>query len=332
MGYGTSFRKASRVARRYAPTFKRVAKVAYAIGKKYYGQQTNQRRNRVTAGTGVTTQRDAKTIYVKKTMPRRQKKRWSTFKRKVRAAVDTKGTASIVFNDENVMTIAYQSATSVKQQGAQCCHLKGASGDILVYDLGSLDLSRIANNDGQLERSSKFTVTSAVLDITFTNPGTASYDGPLEVDVYEIVYGKKRPDAGGLIEILSDGTVQTSTWNVSNTKCDLTYRGVTPFDLPESLSIGSIRILRKTKYFVPYHDSVTYQVRDPKNVVYNRDDFNDPQKGYIGKGTKSVMAIFKPTVTPNSPSTASFALTTKCTRSYKYTVDDVTEDRSAFIA
>lgn len=322
---------------------KRAARTAYrayqnpfirAAGKHAYSKVFTKKKKSVTTGTGVTTQLDAKTIYRKKRMPRRQRKRWSNFKNKVKAAQDDRGTTSITFSDQNNQYIT-DTVAGYRRNLLQAVHLSGTNGGLYSYELGSQDLLRIVTNDDYVNdnESGKFTMKSAIMDVTITNPtpsGENQYHGALEVDLYEISYGKKRPNMDSITAIWNQGIGNTTAAIAAYPKATIAYRGVSPFEMCESMSVGGMKILKKTKYFISEGHSVSYQMRDPRNTVYNVSDIKNPQVGYIGKRTRTILLVAKP-VDVIADNTI-FNLLTKTSRHYKYTCDGLRDDRTAYIS
>lgn len=338
MGYVSSLRRLARSASRTAysayksPIVRAGAKAAANYAFARYTQK--KAKKSFTSGTGVTTQLDAKTIYRKKRMPRRQRKRWASFKNKVKAAQDDRGTTSITFSDQNNQ-FGTDTVGGTRRNLLQAVHLSGTNGGLFGWELGSQDLLRIVTNDDYVNdnESGKFTMKSAIMDVTVTNPtpsGELQYHGALEVDLYEISYGKKRPNLDSMTNVWNQGIANTTAAIAAQPKASIAFRGVSPFEMCESLSLAGMRIIKKTKYFISEGHSISYQMRDPRNTVYNVSDIKNPQVGYIGKRTRSILLVAKPVDVIGDNVT--FNLLTKTSRHYKYTCDGLRDDRTAYIS
>lgn len=304
----------------------RVAKTAYDMRRSLQKQRT--RKNVSNTFSGVTTQHDVKRVYKKKYMPSRKRRQWKKFTKKVKAAIDDRGTKTVVFNDLGVFVLN-NIVASIRRQQYNSCHLYAHNGTLTADELGSQDLKRIFDNDTSIGTTGKIVMKSAVLDLTFTNVGTGTYSGPLEVDVYELQYNRGAPSNynSGLAAIFNTGIIDTGILGAATNKPDLSYRGVTLFDNPDALSDGKIKIVSKTKHIVSNTQSFTYQVRDPRNYTLEKDTFTSA--GFINNMTKSVMFIVKPTMA--TVATEVFGYTVGCTRSYKYTREGSSTTESAYI-
>jgi hypothetical protein len=129
--------------------------------------------------------------------------------------------------------------------------------------VGMQDLALISSKDttGSLNTSTKaFILSSAILDITFTNTGTI----PVEVDVYTVQ--AKRSQNHLASPVAEQSAAEASTVTIgTGSALDLTTRGATPFDFPLWSRYGN-SILKKQKFFVtPSGGTFTYQMKDPRN-------------------------------------------------------------------
>jgi len=125
---------------------------------------------------------------------------------------------------------------------------------------GTNDMTRLAAADTtSFPAGAKVQFTNAVLDVTFTNYGANT----IELDIYEFYYRRTAnyDNLGGLIAALLGTSPNIGVGLSASTV------GWTPFQCP---GLGKyIRITKKTKYFIPVGDQITYQSRDNRNRVYS---------------------------------------------------------------
>lgn len=312
-------RRAVRAANRYAP-YARMAVKGYRMyrqAKSAYnsGFTTSSRvATRVKSGTGVTTQYDAKTVYRRKRMPRKKKKQWRKFVKKVHAAQDSQiATRSVILN--NQLQIGGVGNTT---QTYGSISLYGWRGTNALDNVGSSDIQDIrlkdANTDGAAER---YKFITGVLDITANNIGGTD----LEVDVYEIGYtGRGVLNNASLqaeyIQALANTPTQPGGSGGAMTAPTITSRGWTPFNCSLA-SIKGFKIYKKKKYLLAQGNTFTYQVRDPKAHWVDGNDIQVPGE-FAKKGlTKLLFFIIKP-VTGAVGDT--YEMVVGATRSYHYKI------------
>jgi len=288
-------------------------------GYRNRGPPTRTRRRRVTDGTGVTTQYDRKTIYVKKRMPYKKKMAWRKFSRKVNAVLEKQmGTRTVVFNN------ACQASNALNQQATLTIgfYCTGGLNDApLANYCGLRDLYTLADND-PVNRTGKLKFKSGVLDVTFQ----ASGDNVVgtELDVYEFVFNGKEAPFSNVNDIFGQAAAITAPISGGGNSLSIVDRGVTPFDLPEAFSIGHFSIKKKTKYLLSPGNTATYQIRDPRMKVWNKEDVLDDNGTFASskKGATVLYAIFKPVVYPGF----SVTLNAGVTRKYSYFINESSAD------
>lgn len=297
------------------------------------GYRAAGRRPALRSGGGVTAQRDVTAVYAKKKMPRRKRKAWKKFVRKVQAVAEKdRGTVSLVMNYGDLQ-VHPGFAAGIKQQMIKAFHLYGMNaGAATPLEVGARDLGTISTDfqTSGVDDTGKVTFKSAVLDITVTNPGAvagASYSGPMEVDIYHIVYGRKQYSSDGILNTFNQGTIQTETF-AALPKVNLNDRGATPFNLPQGISILGAKVLKKKKYFLGTGQSFTYQVRDAKNRIMELVTMKDKASFYSPKYTQTVLMVVKPA--NNIDETQNFAVTSGSTRTYTCTYEGLDQDKSKF--
>lgn len=279
----------------------------------------------VAHGIGVTNQYDRKQVYFKKRMPRRKRRAWVKFSKKVRSvAYKDYGTNTIVRN-------ITQAAVAVNgTQGIYYVSLYGKDGSDTglatnYQGTGSSDLKDIYANDLNALQTTKFQFKTAILDMTVLNNSTSEFSGTnlgLEVDVYEIGY-RKVASALNPASMLNQN--QASLINPGNPTLALIDRGVTPFDLPSVLSRYGIMIYKKTKYFLGAQESFTYQYRMNKRVGWQKDFIDDGNDDFMIAGvTRTILIIFKALPDPNNDCHPQ--INVGVTRKYLYKELDVSND------
>lgn len=170
----------------------------------------------------------------------------------------------------------------------------------------------------------KWYIKTAIMDLTIQN--TSQLQFALEMDVYEFTVGEFQNDAGNDVEsaiaYYAQDTYVPGT-AVNYTPITLTDRGATPFEFGPAMSKIRMKILKKTKYFIPYGDTVTYQIRDTRIKTMDHRIFRN--NCCTTRHTRGVMIIAKPVVATASQE-SSYAV--GCTRKYKYIVDSSATSRS----
>lgn len=297
-----------------------LAPAAIAYGTNYF---TNTRsRNNVKSGQGVTNQYDRKVVYRKKYMPRRKKRAWKKFTRKV-IAVNTKllGSRTVLYNN----TLATFNATNA--QSFLACTLYGMDGGIgSPIAQGQDDIKRIFANDvNSGSQTDSFIFSSAIMDLTIVNDSvinevsSAQQNTGVEVDVYEFKYSKVG-DANWPGQYFAQAVLNTDLINTGQPAINLTNRGATPWDLPDALTIGGIKILKKTKYFLAQGQTATYQMRDPGNHIVSRSEVDNADNNFVNpKMTRTIFIVFKGVPTQD-PTKVTSTLRIGCTRKYLYKI------------
>lgn len=235
--------------------------------------RTGVKKRNLISGIGVTSQHDSRLVYRKKRMPRRKRKAWTKFSRKVHAVFEKQlGTKTIVFNDSVSVSPA---STAVQTWNLYL--LYGKNGDVAASSaIGIADLQglvqRLSGSTSLTTTSNeKYKLSTAVLDTTYTN--TDSLGKSIELDIYEVYFRKEVSDSTpGRTMTTAESATGTVTTGTSLT---MTSRGVTPFDLPLFISQTGMVITKKTKYFLGAGNSITYQIRDTKNRTVTKYDILD---------------------------------------------------------
>jgi len=311
--------------------------------------RVSQRRG-VRSGSGVTTQHDRQSVYRKSSMPRGKQRQWRRFTRKVDAAAERDlGSRTIVFNK----TVSFTNTTSTQQgQAYTGLYTLNGTGDSFMADLANVSALENTSNPTAaagvtVANTSKYLFKSAILDITVRNTSslnvagvqTAAAEAKLEVDVYEIISSREWNDAIGTKSDITAALLvgDTETLNIGGTGTAIkpSMRGVTPWDMPAALSHYRLKILKKTKYFVPNNETFTYQMRDPKRRSTDKSRLLNGEGGNKPGWTKHLYFVFKlvPGFTIGTAiGSYTESLTMGMTRKYLYKIQGITEDRDQYIA
>jgi len=307
-----------------------------------------RRKTRLTGGTLGGTNADQRFVYRKTNMPRRKKKRWVSFVRKVNAAAEKElGSRTVLFND----SITLGSTTS----GNQCCltlglYTKFNNSRGWLNDLNAIQAfenvgDQTAAAGETVDPSTKFIFHSAIMDLTIRNistfqpaaDGVRNLDGAaaIELDLYEVQVRKDNSDQTTIYNSLSSmlNAYDTKQIGGAGVGISITDRGASPWEMTSGLSNFGIKILSKTKYFIPNGQTITHQTRDPGRRVYVKsqlESFDD----YADKNTKLYFIIYKlvPGLTVGSTlGTYQHNLVVGTTRKYLYKIEGMNESRERYI-
>lgn len=270
------------------------------------------RKKRTSSGKGITQQHDTRMIYRKKFMPGRKKRRWRKFTKKIHAVSEKSlGAQTVVFNKTfqiSNSTANNHAVGSISLYSNQSTSSTAHNDLKVIYDRHKqnpavVNMQNISDRGigTYLNDTAKFLFQSAVLDITFRNTSGNGTDLnselTLEVDVYEMSWGTKGMEGiapiGSLHEALVLGNNTTSSIGQGGNSITTLQRGVTPFEMPQALSTFKIKILKKTKYFLPNNGQFTYQLRDPGRHVITSERINDNHGCNIPGLTKWIYVVAK---------------------------------------
>lgn len=263
--------------RNYAQAFGKAARSALSTWNKInYNQNKRQKttfKKKTTAGVGITAQHDAVVTYKKRYMPRRKKRSWKKFSKKVKAVqLSSLAKRTFVLNDREDNT------NDANQQTWNFYMIYGKNGDPVgtsssygIRDLRQISDSFAGSGTNTVNDNQKLQFMSAVLDITFQLDPTAT--NVVELDVYHIQFNKAPADTRPALSLSkAQSATPTSTLGAS---LEMEDRGATLFDFPLFLSATGCKILKKTKYFLAQGQCITYQIRDPKNRQISRMEITD---------------------------------------------------------
>lgn len=307
--------------------------------KAYRGYKRLKTGRRGTSGIGVTDHFDRKLIYRKKRMPRRKRRIWKKFVRKVKA-VDLRelGTKSYVFNSNgsvNTSTVSGQCVVSFHILGFDVAPTTTGYGLADLYNVSVDIYGSLASMKSKI-----MWLRSCVLDITIQNTSVpiGGDNGSLEVDVYECSmkqnFGKVNNGAthNSFDGVISDAQANAVTTS-GMTAFSFANRGTCPFNAP--IGMQYVKIWKKTKYFISLGHTITYQLRIPKVRKLDLDTFNNVnnlEENVLKKGwTRGVLVLSK--LTPGNVNSLSVGgLTYGSTRSYTMCIDSNEQVEGGFVS
>lgn len=345
--YGFNFNKVLKYG------IKNALKYGPGIAKTYL--EYTSKKNGPRSYGGVTTQHDVQRQYRRKSMPKRKRKQWKRFVKKVRAVeLKDRGLISATVNYNR----AYENFNGLQTWGELHLYssygaagyttqdLRLVLGDNMLtfatkYDFVSSGVAdgavpHLMEDDVEQERK-KVLFQSGVLDVTFTNhPPTEGTHTVIEMDVYEVVYSKFKKRRGGttLVNALAEGLSSQNQVPQLNSRVGLLAyydkpsiqdRGVSVFECGVGLALAGAKIIRKTKYIISQNQSITYQIRDPKNHSYNP-NYEDSGSFAIPGMTRTVLFCAKSTETNGAVNVVA-----KATRNYKFTIEGVADKHSMYV-
>jgi hypothetical protein len=284
-------------------------------------------------------------------MPRRKRKKWRRLLR-LNDAIDLKkcGSRTYVFNKAT-----FNENTNPLNHGVIDIPLYSA------HDAGESyrnDLHYIGENENELiptaahgvtvHPSTKVFFRSAVLDLTIRNsstritsvsPEVGTLEGTLEVDIYLLTSSKKwcefdeatqaLKEYGSIGQIFDEAETDISGIN-NQGAADYRKRGMTPWDSTYALARYGVKVLKKTKYRISAGNTITYQMRDPKNRVLSYQQLSEAAGGNKPGWTKWVYIVYK-LVPGLTVGTAVDEYRTRLdvgiTRKYMYKIENGTEKR-----
>ena len=327
-------------------------------GRRAGGRSQTMRRQgrRSSAGVLGGTNADMRSVYQRKRMPKYKKKRWIRFVKKVNAVADKDlGLRTVLINDQMI-----QRNTTTSQQSTLSLCLYPFDNDVngWLSDMNSIgQLENEANPTvaagATISPNTKVMFQSAVMDITIRNtsdklvsvdpggqPGLNVYepapDAAIELDVYEFYATKDFSDIG-------------QTWNSTSivmnnyddreiggtgTGISINDRGASPFEFGVQMARAGIKITKKTKFFIPNGQTITWQARDPSRKTIHYGDL-ERQEGFNRKGwTKHYFLIYKLVpglVQGNTVGSIRTQLSLGSTRKYSYKVEGFNDPRERLL-
>lgn len=284
-------------------------KLALSTARAYqrYRSFTTTRNNskRTTVRAGVTGQYDSSNIYRRKRMPRRRRRRWVKFSKKVNYIIN-KNVAPCALVRNKVLS----RSASVNQQLLGVASLYsgfGTNADLSDDQITLLkDAALRAYGDSTKYFQAQVKVTSAVLDVTFENRSDNA-DTPLttvdaEVDVYElqcvrdVMIDDPVQSDRDIYDFITNccneqprpTTGDTSAGAVIGTSLDSTTIGWTPWQ--SSKFCKYFKVLKKTKKYLTPGGYFTYQIRSPADKIIKGNQIDVATDG--GTSSAAVFPLF----------------------------------------
>lgn len=328
--------------------------------------RTRLRQNRqIRSRPGVLGGTDAnqRLIYVRTNMPRRKKRQWRSFVKKVNA-VDEKdlGTRTYLFNNQIQHTIS--SSGSSSHQGCLTLGLYCLGGQTstqpYLRDLALIGSSENVQAEtvtagGTVYPTTKVMFHSGIFDLTLRNAsvqniGTPSVpnivnSGDIELDLYEITLnrddqtfwnGSTVNQWNSLSELFN--FLDTPEIGGTGNGMNIEDRGATPWEFPHQLGRYRCQINKKTKFFIPNGRTITYQMRDPKRHVFQYGDLTGSFSINKTGVTKFLYIIYKlvPGLSQANnpvllPAQYDGRIELGVTRKYMYKIEGFNEDRERYV-
>lgn len=333
-----AFRTMTPYARRLGSSVFNTWRARAAARAGSYGMSDTASTARTRSGQGVTIQKDSKLIYKRKRAPRKVRRRArKAYKRAIAMQMKLTGTRTILANRVISLSAAggFQIFDSFVLFGGWQSAYGNASSrgyddmkELLYKDY----LAQDTTGDAEKRWSSgavKVYIDSAVMDVTIQNQ---SVDGELnngvgcELDIYE--FSCRKFDFAATVHEGYDTAISQAPPQGSGLSALVKeMRGFTPFDAPEAIKLMGIKIWKKTKYFVPYGDPVTYQMRVSKNIRINSSDILTNQDSTTNH-TRGILIVAK--VLPNDATDGVCRLDVGMTRKYKYKIFEPNTTRGGY--
>lgn len=315
---------------------------------------TMQRRTR-TNGAGVLggTNADMRSIYRRKRMPKYKRARWVRFVKKVNAVADKDlGLRTVLFNDQITQrnTTTKQSTLTLALYAIRNASI-GYMDDLKVIGGLENETNPTSAAGATISKNSDVMFQSAVMDITIRNTTDrlktidpnpllnvyeAAPDAAIELDIYEVYQRQNASDSSQLYETLTAAFNAYDDPEIGGTGTGISIedRGASPFEFGAQMGRLGIKILKKTKFFIPNGQTITWQVRDPKRRKMTYGDLTRVE-GYNKPGwTKQFYLIYKlvPGLTQGTAvGDCRTTLSIGLTRKYSYKVDGFNEPRERLL-
>lgn len=298
--------------------------------KRKFDDSVDRARKKARVEPGITSQHDSRLQYSKRRMPRRRRRAWKSFYKKFKAAeLKAIGTSTVLRNDQVNEFATYDASASpsrLQTVAAACLFGKVSS----TTTGGWNDMATIVADDSRLNGSAKMLFSTGILDVTVTNTATNTVN--LEVDVYHIRCagtGQPRDLTNNPYDYFTNAAAQTGTMGGT---LNIFSRGATPFEFPAAIKLGRWKIIKKYKHFITNGQCFTYQVKDPRNWVYDTSELNlsasaTHMYNYQPGRTQFLLFVAKP-VAGQTPTNNTNLITVGITRKYCYKAIQYNYDQS----
>lgn len=255
---------------------------------------TQRHATRESAYNTLTDHNDFRRIYKRRRMPRRQRRRWRNFIKKVSAVktLDLGTKTQVFYNqgtlDPNENPESQQQVVHLAMYGSRSTVADARSRGF--GDLYSMLQAQQPGEEAGYGRSNKWQFRSAIFDVVLKNPGP----NILIFEVYEW-YMKKRLSQDENQTDVDDGldtdiNDNTDPINGTMNRPELHRKGVSLFAQTQFLSNYGVVITSVRRYLVGAGQYAIFQRRDPKNRWINMADVNE-NKGYRYPGVTKFLTI-----------------------------------------
>lgn len=313
--------------------------------KRSFTKTRTQTKSKTRESAPLTYDNDFKTDYRYKRMPRRRRRRWVRFARKVNYVV--------LRGQQGLKKMLYRRLQTVSSASASCgfteALLYSSDGNYSLHaaDLGALFREHLggtnfddANNLGALTNASKqLKFESAQMEITMTNSG----ENKAIVEVYYIRCRKQHGKTNNVIYDCASGVYQLgfakqmqvvdpeTSEIVGVGKQNEFQVGTTPFQSPRFCS--TFKILKRKKFTIAPGNSISWILKDPRNRTINAENARNQlflpfiSHGYFIQvyGVPGLEGPDPPNLTPALPT----LLTIYTTRKYQYYTPVSNQDQGA---
>lgn len=302
------------------------------------------------SSTGILggTNADTRRVYRKGRMPRRKKRNWKRFINKVHAVSEKElGSRTVLINDQ-----ISQLQTNDLQSSLTICLYPGKSGTYgWLNDLAAISaLENVADPTATAGvttyGSTKVMFQTGVLDLTLRNTSTFQpsdaasrvLDGraAIELDVYEFIINSECSDGPNVLQNFSQllGEYDDNEIGGTGTGIGIINRGATPFEFGTQMGHFKVKILKKTKFFIPNNQTITHQIRDPRRRTATKQQLANIESFNMKGWTRGLYLVYK--FVPGIPvgvSAGNFqmSLVAGVTRKYMYKIEGASESRERLL-
>lgn len=321
------------------------------------GRSQTMRRTSARSNVGILggTNADMRSIYRRKRMPKFKKRPWVRFVKKVHAVADKDlGTRTVLFNDQLEQRNSSSGGQSTLTLGLYTMYSSTIGWLQDLHTIGTLENQGdpTAAAGATIAPNSKVMFQSAVMDVTIRNTTdkltsvdianpllnvySAAPEAAIELDVYEIYIRKTYSDNASVFATVTAGLDRYDDPEIGGTGNGFTIsdRGCSPFELGSQLARTGMKILKKTKFFIPNGQTITWQARDAKRRVCRYGDLEKAEGLNKPGWTKVYYMIYKLVPGLNQGSSLNdyrTKLNIGLTRKYSYKVEGFNEPRERLL-
>jgi len=328
-GRAIASRLGGQVIRMNSGMLKRAASGVAGLGSAAYGAYSASKRLKGAQSGGaysvLTNQYDVKNFYRKRYMPRRKKRAWRKFYKKVASVYrkETSGKSSLLLRGKLDGTVA------TDQQGVIGCMLYGAAKDTSTTDIGCQDQNYIQDAVGGAGSTNISPLCkSAVMDIEITNRGIAEFNNPLTVDVYKIkcirtCQGVNNVQVLGWTDLFGQALAMEPTCGGATDIGANNVAGVTPWMAADFCR--HVKIQSHKRIILSQGQTAEFMLRDPKDRKLFWANPNQTKASALEKGVVQGYMFIIQGIAGTGIQTAACSYSITCNRTYQVsnTADNV---------